>query len=272
MSARERSHPLAEAARVAFLLGVCAFLALPFYWMLQKSLAVGVGSGGGWWPGRIDFGHYAEVFRTLPIARFYFNTAFVSTAAATIQVGLALPMAYAFARLQVPGVRWMFLAVISTMLVPDEVKLIPNYLLVSDLGWIDTYTGLIVPVAAHAFPVFVLHEHLRRLPRETFEAAALDGASHLTLIRSIVVPQSGAILAALWIVALLGRWNDYLWPLVVVDSEDMQTLSVALAYLKDAESAQVEWGMLMAAAALSGLPLALLFGALQRQFMRAAPR
>jgi ABC-type glycerol-3-phosphate transport system permease component len=261
-------HPAAGAARIVFMVAACAFLALPFFWMLRTSL----GAGDGWWPREWSLARYREVFETLPIGRFYFNTALVSVCAATIQVGLALPMAYAFARLRMPGARLLFLSVISTMLVPDEVKLIPNYLLVSDLGWIDSYAGLIVPVAAHAFPVFVLHEHLRRLPRETFEAAAMDGASHPRQIWSVAVPQSVPILAALWIVALLGRWNDYLWPLVIVDSEPMQTLSVALAYLKDAESAQIEWGRLMAAAAVSALPLALIFGLLQRRFMRVSPR
>ncbi len=265
---RERLHPVAAPARIVFTAGLCAFLALPFYWMVQTSL----GGDAGWWPARMDLGHFRDVFETLPMPRFYLNTAIVSVCAATIQVGLALPMAYAFARLKLPGMRVMLLAVVSTMLVPDEVKLIPNYLLVSDLGWIDTYAGLIVPVAAHAFPVFVLHEHLRRLPRETFEAAELDGSGHLRQLWSVVLPQSVAMLSALWIVALLGRWNDYLWPLVIVESERMQTLPVALAYLKDAESAQVEWGRLMAAAVISAAPLALLFGFFQRKLMPLAPR
>ncbi len=264
----ERLHPAAQSVRIVFMVALCAFLSLPFIWMLRTSF--GVGEGGG--PEGMDVENYRDVFDTLPIGRFYFNTAFVSVCAATIQVGLALPMAFAFARLSTPGGRLLFLAVVSTMLVPDEVKLIPNYLLASDLGWIDSYAGLIIPVAAHAFPVFVLHEHLRRLPKETFEAAAIDGANPIRQIWSVAVPQSVAILAALWIVALLGRWNDYLWPLIIIDSEAMQTLSVALAYLKDSESAQIDWGRLMAAAAVSALPLAVVFGLLQRYFMRVSPR
>lgn len=268
----ERVHPAANVLRVAFAATLCLLLALPFYWMVQTSVTGGESFDGNWWPQDFSLEHYADVFQTLPLARFYLNTAIVSLAAATLQVGLALPMAYAFARLQVPGARMLLLLVISTMLVPDEVKLIPNYLLANDLGWIDSYAGLIVPVAAHAFPVFVLHEHLRRLPRESFEAAHLEGAGHFRQMITVVLPQSVAILAALWIVALLGRWNDYLWPLVIVDSESMQTLSIALARLKDAESAEIGWGRLMAAATVSAVPLAMFFGLFQRYFMRVSPR
>ena len=268
----ERLHPASAAARHVFLWVLCAFLALPFYWMLQTSVSMRVEQGSAWWPSSIDLSNYRELFQKFSVGRFYLNTALVSVAAASIQVGLALPMAYAFARLRVPGVRLLFIAVISTMLVPDEVKLIPNYLLAANLGWIDSYAGLIVPVAAHAFPVFVLHEHLKRLPGETFEAAELDGANHLRRLWSVVLPQSVPILSALWIVALLGRWNDYLWPLIIVDSEQMRTLPLALAYLKDSESAQMDWGGMMAAAAVAALPLAPIFGVLQKKFMLVVPR
>ena len=253
-------------AGLIFLVGVCALLALPIYWMVVASLK-GVGEPpSAWLPAQLSFQNFREVLDTIPLGRMYFNSAFTSVAAATIQVGFALPMAYAFARISLPGKRFLFLAVLSTMFVPEEMKLIPNFLLVSGLQWTDTYAALIFPVAAHAFPVFVLHEHIRRLPREQFEAGAVDGASHFRLLRTVVVPQSGGLLMGLWMVALVGRWNDYLWPLVVIEKPEMQPLTVGLAYLKNMESAGLEWGRLMAGAVLTALPLAIVFALFQRYF------
>ncbi len=266
-SSRPRYGPL---FRGAFLCLACALLALPFYWMLATSLKPAGDPPEAWLPSALYVGHYRAVLDAIPLARMYFNSVVTSVIAATLQVGLALPMAYAFARVPLPAKRPLFLAVLSTMFVPDEMKLIPNFLLVNDLHWNDTYLALVFPVAAHAFPVFVLHEHIRRIPRELFEAGAMDGASHLRALRTIVIPQSGGVLVALWMVALVGRWNDYLWPLVVVERPEMQTLTVGLASLKNAESAALEWGPLMAGATLAALPLAIVFAVFQRYLVGAA--
>jgi multiple sugar transport system permease protein/sn-glycerol 3-phosphate transport system permease protein len=250
---------------------MCTGLAFPFYWMLATSLKPVGDSPGAWLPSVLYLGNYRAVLDAIPLARMYFNSVITSVIAATLQVGLALPMAYAFARLSLPGKRPLFILVLSTLFVPDEMKLIPNFLLVNDLHWSDTYAALVLPVAAHAFPVFVLHEHIRRIPRDHFEAGAMDGASHLRTLHTIVLPQSGGVLVALWMVALVGRWNDYLWPLVVVESSEMQTLTVGLASMKNAESAGVEWGPLMAGAALAALPLAFVFAVFQRYLVMAVP-
>ncbi len=260
-----------DVFRTAFLCFACGLLALPFYWMIATSLKPIDANPAAWWVSHATLEHYRAVFDAIPLARMYFNSAITSVAAATLQVGLALPMAYAFARIALPGTRLLFLIVLSTMFVPDEMKLIPNFLLVSDLKWTDSYAALILPVAAHAFPVFVLHEHIRRLPREFFEAGALDGAGHLRMLRSVVVPQSTGVLAALWMVALVSRWDDYLWPLVVIERPEMQTLTVGLAYLKNMESAGLEWGRLMAAAVLAALPLTIVFAFGQRLLTGTAP-
>jgi sn-glycerol 3-phosphate transport system permease protein len=257
--------------RTAFLCLACAMLAVPFYWMIVTSLKPFEDDPAAWWPSRVTLDHYREVLDAIPLARMYLNSAVTSVIAATLQVALALPMAYAFARLALPGTRVLFLIVLSTMFVPEEMKLIPNFLLISDLKWSDSYAALILPVAAHAFPVFVLHEHIRRLPRESFEAGAIDGAGHLRLLRTIVIPQSAGVLMALWMVALVSRWDDYLWPLIVVERPEMQTLTVGLAYLKNMESAGLEWGRLMAAAVLAAWPLAVVFACGQRFLVAMAP-
>jgi len=257
--------------RAVFLCFACTALGMPFYWMLLTSLKPPSANPGTWWPTGANLDHYRAVFDAIPLGRMYFNSAITSVVAASLQVGLALPMAYAFARIALPGMRILFLLVLSTMFVPEEMKLIPNFLLVSDLQWTDTYAALILPVAAHAFPVFVLHEHIKRLPRELFEAGALDGAGHVKTLRTIVVPQSVSVLIALWMVALVARWDDYLWPLIVIERPEMQTLTVGLAYLKNMESAGLEWGRLMAAAVLAALPLAVVFALGQRFLVGMAP-
>lgn len=265
------AHTRGALLRTGFLCFACAALAVPFYWMIATSLKPMGADAAAWWPERVSLEHYRAVFETIPLARMYLNSALTSVFAATLQVGLALPMAYAFARIALPGTRVLFLIVLSTMFVPEEMKLIPNFLLVSRLDWTDNYAALILPVAAHAFPVFVLHEHIKRLPRELFEASSLDGAGHARMLRSVVVPQSAGVLVALWMVALVARWDDYLWPLVVVERPEMQTLTVGLAYLKNMESAGLEWGRLMAAAVLAALPLAVIFALGQRFLVGITP-
>jgi sn-glycerol 3-phosphate transport system permease protein len=153
------------------------------------------------------------------------------------------------------------------MLIPDEMKLVPNYLLVSGLGWRDTLWALTVPPAASAFPVFVFYQHFRMLPPDLAEAARVDGASHFRVLFQLLVPVSRPVIYAVTLVAFLGRWNDFLWPLVVTDRVSMRTLPVGLAYLRDVETNTANWHLLMAGAVFVIMPVVLLFIITQRRFI-----
>ncbi len=266
-----RGSWMARALTLAGLLFATGVIAAPFYWMVITSVkpaAEVVRFPPGWWPSVWAWSNYREAWNSAPFGRFFLNSLVTASVATTLQVGFALTMAYAFVRVRFPLKPVLFLGVIATMAVPDEIRLIPNVILMRDLGWIDTYQGLIVPVIAHGFPVFVLHEHLKGLPRDYFEAASLDGAGHWGALWHVAAPLSRPMLAATAVLALVGRWNDFLWPLVVTNRESMRTLPVGLSYLQDSQDGGMQWHLLMAASVFVMMPMLIVYVFGQRFFER----
>ncbi len=244
-------------------------MATPFVWMFLTAIKPPeeiFRSPAVWLPTEVRWENFREAWNAAPFGRFLVNSAVTSLLAAMLQIGTATGMAYAFARVRVPGKAWVYALVLGTMLVPEELRLVPNYLLADRLGWIDTYWALIVPPAAHAFPVLVLTVQMRSLPRDLFDAATIDGANHARLFRDVALPSCASIIAALFLIAFLGRWNDYLWPLVVTNVEHMRTLPVGLAYLRGSQEGGLQWQVLMSGACIVVAPVLLLFLVLQRRF------
>jgi ABC-type glycerol-3-phosphate transport system permease component len=250
-------------------------LALPFFWMVAtslKPLSEVTVYPPTWWPSEIRWSNYAEAWNAAPFGRFYVNSLVAGIGATALQVLLAFPMAYAFARIPFPGKGVLFMAILATMMIPEEMKLVPNYLLLRWLGWIDSYAALILPPAAHAFPVFVLYQQFRLLPQDLFDAATVDGAGHLRVLWQIAAPLSRPMVAAVTLIAFLGRWNDYLWPLIVTNTTTMRTLPIGLAYLKASQEEGNRWDLLMAAAVFIIVPVLLLYVVAQRHFVEGIVR
>ena len=250
------------------LLGAAFFLGLPFFWMIVtafKPLREVMLYPPAWLPGELHWQNFIDAWRAAPFGRFFVNSIIVSVGAALLQVLFAVMMAYAFVFIRFPFRRVIFLFVLVSMAVPEEVKLIPNFLLITRLGWVNTYAGLIVPVVAHAFPVFVMTQWFRIFPRELVEAAKVDGAGHLHTLLSVVLPASRSILVVLGIYSFVNRWNDYLWPLIATNEVGMRTLPIGLAYLRSTQEGGGRWDLLMAAALLAMLPLIALFLVFQNQ-------
>lgn len=247
------------------------FLSLPFFWMVMTSLKSNAELSAyppPWLPGRPIWENYVDAWNAAPFGRFYFNSVFTGVATTALQVVFAVLMAYAFACIRFPGKQILLMLVLSTMMIPDEMRLVPNYLLLDKLGWIDTYWALIVPPIAYAFPVFVLYQHFRTIPHALFDAATVDGAGHFRTVWQIVMPLSRPVAVAITLVCFLGRWNDYLWPLVVTNSERMRTLPIGLAYLKkEAEEGATPWNQMMAATVFVVIPIVILYSILQKQFV-----
>ena len=266
-----RNRNIIGQAATYLLLSVFVFcLGLPFVWMLLTSFkpsAELLTYPPSWWPEVWRWRNYVEAWQAADFGWYFFNSAVTSTAATGLQVLFAAMMAYAFARIPFPGKPVLLGLVLATMLIPDEMKLIPNYLLMARLGWIDTYWALIVPPAAHAFPVFILYQHFRMLPKDMLEAAEIDGAGHVRLLFRILVPMSRPVLAACLLMSFIGRWNDFLWPLVVTETPGMRTLPIGLAFLKDVEAGAAQWHLLMAASVFVIIPVLILFVAVQKQFI-----
>ena len=245
-------------------------LGLPFFWMFTtafKPLQEIIIYPPQWLPRQIRLENFIDAWQVAPFDIFYLNSIFTGVATTILQMLFALFMAYAFVFVSFPIKRPLFLLVLATMMIPVEMKLVPNYILLTRLNWINTYWALIIPPAAHAFPVFVLHQQFRTLPRELIDAAKIDGATHWQILLRVVAPMSRPLLAAVALVSFVGRWNDYLWPLVITNSLTMRTLPIGLAYLKETQEGGNQWNLLMAGTVLVIMPILALFLFTQKQFV-----
>lgn len=250
-------------------------LGLPFFWMLITSLKPVeevIVYPPAWLPSEIRLQNFVDAWNLVPFGRFYLNSMITSTTTTVLQVLFALFMAYAFVFIDFPIKSILFTLVLLTMTIPVEMKLIPNYLLLAKLKWINTYWALIVPPIAHAFPVFVFQQQFRVLPRDLIDAAKVDGASHFQILLHIVTPMSRPLLAAVFLVSFVGRWNDYLWPLIVTNQLKMRTLPIGLAYLKATQETITQWNILMAGTMFVIVPILILFLFTQKQFVEGITR
>ena len=254
-------------ALTACLVGLAVLWLAPAVWVLVTSLKLTeniVRVPPEWipWPATLE--HYGEVLfsssRTARIGRAFVNSTIVALGTVAIVVIASAMAAYPLARMRFPGRNLVFVLIVGSLMVPNAVLLIPQYVLVLELGWLSTYQGLIVPEAAanFAFGVFLLRQFFVVMPGELEDAARIDGANAWQVFTRIVVPLSQPVLAALAIFTFRSAWNDFLWPLIAVNRPEMFPLPVALALLRSAYSAE-SYGPIMAGAALSALPLLVVF-------------
>ena len=209
------------------------------------------------WPHVLDLRNYPAALEQAPLARFLLNSVIQAGAITLGQLATATLAAFAFTFIEFPGRQWLFFLFLSTLMIPGEVTLIPNYLTVRSFGGLDTYAGLIAPYLATAFGTFLLRQFFLTIPREIEDAARIDGASRRRFLWMIVLPLSRPALATLAIYAFLSAWNQYLWPLLVVNSTEMRTVQIGLALLQSQEI--LSWSLVMAGVILIILPTVLLF-------------
>jgi multiple sugar transport system permease protein len=202
----------------------------------------------------------------IPIAHWFLNSVLISSAVALLVLTVASLAAYAFARLDPPGRRWVFPLIIGTLMVPGQILLVPVYLILNRLGWLDTPLALIVPAGGGAFGFFLLHQFFLGIPRDLEEAAALDGCSRMGIFWRVVLPLSKPALATLGIFTFVGSWNDFLGPLVFLDSVDKYTLPVGIALFQT--SYYAEYGLTLAASVLCTLPVLVAFLLFQRHIIQ----
>ena len=209
---------------------------------------------------------YRGVWERIPFGRFLVNSLVFAGGVTVISLFLDSLTAFALARLRFRGREVCFWVILATLMVPFQITLIPLFVTVFELGWLDTYQGLIVPRATNAFGIFLLRQFFISLPRDLDDAARLDGASDFRVYWEIVLPLSGPALATLAIFHFMYNWNDFLWPLVITTSTEMRTLPAGLTLFMG--SYVIEHAVLMAGAVISLLPLALAFVLAQRHFVR----
>jgi multiple sugar transport system permease protein len=261
----QRSHILLHAALIA---GSLVML-LPFVWMFSTSLKHPpeiFKYPPVWIPSQIAWDNYTKTISAMPFGRFYLNSLIVTASVTALQLLVSSLAAFAFARLRFRGREALFLLYLATLMIPFQVTMIPNFILVRWLGWYDTYQALILPTAFSAFSTFLLRQYFMGLPRELDEAARMDGASSWRIWWQIILPLSGPVLAALAIFVSLNSWNDFLWPLIITNSVEMRTLPVGLSTFQG--QFKVEWNLLMAGSVIAMLPVLIVYIIGQRWFIK----
>jgi multiple sugar transport system permease protein len=247
-----------------------AFLTLvPIVWMVLtafKSAPEVAANPPTWWPREWHPENFAAAWTFAPFGRYLINS-FVMVGGITIlQTVTSALAAYAFARLQFRGRDLLFLLYLGTLMIPPQVTVIPQFILIKELDWVDTYQGLIIPQAFTAFGVFLLRQFFLGIPRELEDAARIDGASRFGCFWRIILPLSGPALATLAVFAFLFHWNNLLWPLIVSNSDATVPVVVGLRNFQGQYG--TEWNLLMAAAAIATIPTVIVYLLAQRWFVR----
>ena len=215
-------------------------------------------------PEGLNLQNYQIAMTTVPFGQFFLNSAIVTAAGASVKVVLAILTAYALVFVRFPFKNAIFVLILVALMVPPQVSILPNYILISGMGGKNTLWGIILPGLGTAFGTFLLRQHFLTLPNSILESAEIDGAGHWRRLWRIVVPISVPSIATVALVTIVSEWNEYIWPLIITDRPDTMTLPVGLTLLQNSESNASGWGILMAGAVLVIVPILIVFAALQR--------
>ncbi|SEI09298.1 carbohydrate ABC transporter membrane protein 2, CUT1 family [Rhizobium tibeticum] len=241
----------------------------PFFWMVSNAvrsnaevLAVPVRI----LPQEYQWGNFVEALVSLPFGTFLFNSFVVASGVTAIVIAVSCLSAYSFARLKFPGREGLLLAYLGTLMIPQVMLVIPLFLVVSKLGWVNTYHGMILPVAFGSFGTFLLRQFFLGIPKDLDEAAMIDGASRLRILVTIIVPLAMPAIGLLALFTFIGQWKSFLWPLIVTNGMDKATLPLGLTLFQTQQG--TSWNYIMAGAAISMLPGILLAIVLQKVIYR----
>ncbi|MYS81468.1 carbohydrate ABC transporter permease [Embleya scabrispora] len=241
----------------------------PFVWMLLtafKSEGQMIQDPLAWLPDPWRTDNFPDAFDAMPFGRAYWNSFYIAVITVVVTLLTASMAAYAFTRIEFPFSRSLFVVFLLTQMVPTQVTLVPLYVMLSKLGWIDTHLALILPAIANPFAVFMMRQFIRAVPIELEEAARLDGANRWTIFTRIVLPNIKPGMAALGIIVFLSSWNSFIYPLIFLNSEDKFTVPMLLASFKG-QHGGLDYGMLLAASTISVVPMLIAFVIGQRKII-----
>jgi alpha-1,4-digalacturonate transport system permease protein len=219
-------------------------------------------------PRALSLVNFRAVFGTGDVPRYAMNSFVVATSSSLLTVIASSMAGFALAKYRFLGRQFIFLLIISVLLVPLQVLMVPVFLVLKALGWVNSLIGIIIPPAATATGTFMMRQYIIGIPDELLEAARLDGASHWKIYRHVILPLSAPALGAVGILSFTWRWNDYLWPLIVINNQQNYTLQLSLANLVGTNT--VEWGTLLAYATLAMMPVLIVFLCFQRYFVKGS--
>ena len=258
-----------------FLLVMAVVVLFPFYWMIISSLKTLDEyrmSVPTFFPRRVMFSNYLEAFSSANLGRLFLNTLYVGVVSTILSLVITILSAFAFARLEFAGKNALFAALLATMMIPGELFTITNYSTVTKLGWINTYTVLIVPFLVSVFYIYLLRQNFMQIPDELYLAAKVDGTSDLKYLYKVMIPLSLPTLISITILKMMGAWNSYIWPRLVANDENHRMITNGLRNAFTETTGDVNYPVQMAAVALVSFPLFLVFVFLRKYIMKGVSR
>lgn len=272
-SNRAVAREVAQNIILHLLIAVAAALVgFPFFYMVGSSLKT-LGEvysvSLSLWPRVPQWHNYVVAWTSVPFARFTLNSIVFATAITVAKFSMGLTAGFAFGRLHFPKKEWLFFFILITFMMPSQITLVPRFMLLRDLRWINTYQGMVIPEFSSAFVTFLLHQHFKSLPDELFDAAKIDGAGYVRQMLQVAVPVSKPIISTLLLLTFVAAWNEYLWPMVVTNTLEMRTLPIGLQFLKTLNEVP-QWHIVCAGAVIVVAPLMALYVVTQRQFIEGA--
>lgn len=263
--ARTRRNLVTHLVLVLFVIGAL----FPFYWMVAtslKTLSESLQSPPTWFPRHVQVSNYTDAFHAAPFGRYLFNTLFIAGFTVVCNLLTSVLAAYSFAMTDFPGKRVIFAVLLTTLMIPFEVTLIPNFILIKNLHLYNTYWAQIVPWAAGTFGIFLVRQFFLSIPKEIFEAAVIDGATPWGILWKVAVPLARPALVTLALFSFIGSWNSFVWPLIVTTSTSVRPIQVGLSQLTS-EAGNNNFPLMMAGTALTIIPIAVLYFFVQRQLI-----
>lgn len=247
-----------------------AVICVPLYFIVVTSLKVHADIYSDpvtWWPNPFAPENYSYVMNTASFGLYLRNSIIITSILTVVEVTLGVLTAYGFAFLRFPGRNLLFLLVIASLMVPNQITIISNYALIAGWGWRNTFAGIIVPLAGVAFGAFLMRNHFLSLPTEIMEAAEMDGSSFFRTLFKVVLPMSWPTIIAFTLITVVTEWNQYLWPFLVSDTAAVAPLPIGLTQLQDNEGL-TNWGPVMAGTVLTTLPMLIIFLILQKHMIK----
>ena len=264
-----------QALLYAFLIVMAFIVLFPFYWMINsslKSLDEYRMSVPTFWPHAMLFSNYATAFSTASLGRLFLNTMYVGIVSTLLSLVITILSAFAFARLEFKGKDLLFAGLLATMMIPGELFTITNYSTVTSLGWINTYTVLIVPFLVSVFYIYLLRQNFLQIPNELYLAAKVDGTSDFKYLCKVMIPLSLPTLISITILKMMGAWNSYIWPRLVANDKNHRLITNGLRNAFTESTGDVNYPVQMAAVAMVSAPLFLVFVFLRKYIMKGVSR
>ena len=259
----------------AFLILMAVVVLFPFYWMIISSLKTLEEyrlSVPTFFPQKPMLSNYVDAFKTAHLGRLFLNTLYVGVVSTILSLVITVLSAFAFARLEFKGKNTLFAALLATMMIPGELFTITNYATVTNFGWIDTYTVLIVPFLVSVFYIYLLRQNFMQIPNELYLAAKVDGTSDLKYLWKVMIPLSFPTLISITILKMMGAWNSYIWPRLVANKEAYRLITNGLRNAFTDTMGEVNYPVQMAAVAIVSAPLFLVFIFLRKYIMTGVSR